>query len=133
MDIPKFSQKTIQQTLDNDKFQSLKANLASERKSARILSLSVRQAGAWLSAPPNPAPGLHMVPNEIRVRAKYRLGVPVYNTGRKWALSEAGVLDIYGVYGDHAIVCHSRGEAIAKHDRIRKKLCLLAHLRISHQ
>ena len=32
---------------------------------------------------------------------------------------KAGVLDIYG---DHAIACPSRGDAIARHDRIRDKI-----------
>ena len=40
----------------------------------------------------------------------------------------AGVFDIYG---DHAIACHGRGDAIARHDRIRDKIvsaCSFANL-----
>ena len=119
LDISNLSQKTIQHSLDNEKFHVLKENLACERESARLLSLSVRYAGAWLSAPPIPALGLHMAPNEFRISAKYRLGVPVYDAERKCPFCKAGVLDIYG---DHAIACHGRGDAIARHDRIRDKL-----------
>ena len=45
-----FWQKKIQQALDNEMFQGLKENLASERESALLLLLSVRHAGARLSA-----------------------------------------------------------------------------------
>ena len=60
-----------------------------------------------------------MPPNEFRICAKYRLGVPVYDTERKCPFCKAGVPDIYGV---HAIACHCRGDAIARHDRIRDKI-----------
>ena len=52
LDISNFSQNTIQQAVDIEKFNGLKENLACERESARLLSVSVRPAGAWLSAPP---------------------------------------------------------------------------------
>ena len=58
-----------------------------------------------------------MAPDDFRISAKYRLGVPVYDAERKCPLCKAGVLDIYG---DHAIAHHVQGEAIARHDRIRK-------------
>ena len=51
-DILNLSQKTIQHALDNEKLHGLKENLSRERESARLLSLSVRHVGAWLSAPP---------------------------------------------------------------------------------
>ena len=60
-----------------------------------------------------------MAPNDFRVSAKYRLGVPVYDAERKCPFCKAGVFDIYG---DHAIACHGWGDAIARHDRIRDKL-----------
>ena len=121
LDISNLSQKTIQHALDNEKFHGLKENqnLACEREFARLLSLSVRHAGAWLSAPPIPALGLHMAPNEFRISAKYRLGVPVYDAEMKCTFCKAGVL---GIFGDHAIACHGRGDAIARHDLIRDKI-----------
>ena len=78
LDIPIFSQKRIQQALGNEKFKGLKENPASEIESTRLLSLSVRPAAAWLSDSPIPAPELQMAPNEFEVRAKSKLGVPVY-------------------------------------------------------
>ena len=53
---------------------------------------------------------------KFRIRAEYRLGVPVYDAKRKCPFCKAGVLEIYG---DHAIACHGRRDAIAKHDRMQ--------------
>ena len=47
------------------------------------------------------------------------LGVPVYDAERKCPFCKASVFDIYG---DHAIACHGRGEAITRHDWIRDKM-----------
>ena len=102
-----------------ENFHGSKENSAFERDSARLLSLSVRHAGAWLSAPPISALGLHMAPNEFRISVEYSFGDPVYDAGRKSPFCKAGVLDIYG---DHAIACHGRGKAIARLDRIRGKI-----------
>ena len=60
-----------------------------------------------------------MAPNEFRISAKYRLGVPVYDEERKCPFCKAGVFDNYG---DHAIACHGGGDAIAGHDQIRDKI-----------
>ena len=60
-----------------------------------------------------------MAPNEFRISAKKSLGDLVYNAEKKCPICKAGVLDIYG---DHAIACHGRGDAIAIHDRIRDKI-----------
>ena len=63
--LPNFPQKSIQQAPDNEKFQGLQEKLATERESARLLPLSVRNAGAWLSAPRIATLGLQMTPNEL--------------------------------------------------------------------
>ena len=83
LNIQKLFAKSIQEAMDNDKFQGLKDNSSSEMESAQLLSLSVQHAGAWLSAPLIPALGLHMTLNEFRGFAKYRFGVPVFNAERK--------------------------------------------------
>ena len=67
---------------------------------------------------PNPALVLHMALNEFRISAKQGLGVLVYDTERKCPFCKAAVTNIYG---NHAIACHGRGDAIARHDRIRDK------------
>ena len=113
LNISNLSRKTIQHALDNEKFHGLKENLACERDSALLLSLSVRQAGAVCC--PISALGLHMTPNEFRISAKFMLGVPVYDAQSKCPFCKAGVLDIYR---DHAIACHGREDKFARHDRI---------------
>ena len=60
-----------------------------------------------------------MAANEVRVRAKNKLGVPVYDAESNRPFCEAGFLDIYG---DHAIAYRDRGEAILSHYRIRVKI-----------
>ena len=100
LDISNCSQKTIRHVLDNEQFHGDKKNLACERESARVLSFSVRHAGAWLSAPAIPDLELHMAPNEFRISAKYRLGNPVHDSERKCPFYKAGALDIYR---DHAL------------------------------
>ena len=56
------------------------------------------------------------------------LGVPVYDAKRKCPFCKPGVLDIYG---HQAMACHGRGDAIARHDRIKDKIvsaCSSAYL-----
>ena len=111
LDTQSFSQKSIQQAFDIEKFQGLKKDLPAEKVTARFLSLSFRHTGACLCARPIPALGLHMAPNAFGVSAKYRLGVLVYNAERKFPFYNAGVLDLCD---DYTTACHGRGDAIAK-------------------
>ena len=77
------------------------------------------QSGAWLAAPPVPALGLHFSPSEFQISVKYRLGIAVYEDERKSPYCRSGTLDIFG---DHAVICHGRGDAISRLDRIRDLL-----------
>ena len=72
------TQSKIQEVLDEVALNKLDENQTSEREKARLLSLSLPQSGAWLSAAPIPALGLHLLPNEFRAAVKYRLGAPIY-------------------------------------------------------
>ena len=47
---------------------------------------------------------------------KYRLGIAVYDQERKCLYCKSGTLDIFG---DHAVACHGRRDAISRHDRFR--------------
>ena len=67
------SQGKIQEELDKSAFQNLLGNQSSIREKARSQSLSLPLSGAWLSAAPIPALGLHLSSNEFRVALKYRL------------------------------------------------------------
>ena len=82
-------------------------------------------SGAWLAAPPVPALGLHLSPSEYQISVKYRLGIAVYEDERKCSYCRSGTLDIFG---DHAVICPGRGDAISCHDRIRASACSAANL-----
>ena len=114
------SQRKIQEELDNSAFNNLIGKQSSIREKARLQSLSLPQSGAWLSAAPIPALGLHLSSNEFRVALKYRLGVKLYENERKCPFCKSGTLD---VMGDHAVSCHGRGDMISRHDdRIRDQI-----------
>ena len=91
------------------------ADSGDERDIARLSSLCLPQAGAWLNCTPLPALGLHLRGPEFVVAAKIRLGLPVYdqpgpcpNCGRA-----------SDVLGDHSLVCGTGGERIVRHNAVR--------------
>ena len=77
------TQSKIQEVLDEVALNKLIENHTSEREKARLLSLSLPQSGAWLSAALIPALGLHLLPNKFRAAVKYRVGAPMYEKERK--------------------------------------------------
>ena len=128
LSISQLTQRKIQETLDEVALNKLIENQTSEREKARLLSLSLPQSEAWLSAAPIPALGLHLLPNEFRAAVKYRLGAPIYEKERKCPYCKTGSLD---TLGDHAVACHGRGDMISRHDRLGDKIfsaCSAANL-----
>ena len=85
------------------------------RDKARLLSLAISHAGAWLTVVPIKGLGLCMQPAEFQAAVRYRLGIPVFPAERRCP-SCPGTLDIMG---DHAITCPGHGDRIFRHDRIR--------------
>ena len=76
------------------------------------------QAGAWLNCPPLPALGLHLRGSEFVIAAKFRLGMPVYNSeGSCPACGEDS-----DVMGDRGMACGTGGERIARHNALRDAL-----------
>ena len=67
------TQQKIQEQFDNTALSNLLGSETSTREKARLLSLSLPQSGALLTAAPIPALGLHLQPNEFRAALKYRL------------------------------------------------------------
>ena len=86
-----------------------------EREIARMASLSLPQAGAWLNCPPPPALGLHLRRSEFVIAARFRLGMPIYDkSGSCPACGEES-----DTMGDHGMVCGTGGERIARHNALR--------------
>ena len=113
--IPHLTQQKIQEQFDNTALSDLLEVQTSTREKARLLSLSLPQSGAWLTASPIPALGLHLQPIEFRAALKYRLGVPLYDSDR-CPYCKSAILDIFG---DRAVSCQGRGDIISRHDRVR--------------
>ena len=109
---------------ENDTFKELHQSL----EPIRLQSLCLPHSCAWLVAPPTPAIGLQLSAKEFEVSVKYRLGIAVYDQERKCSYCKSGKLD---TFGDHAVACHGRGDAISRHDRIRNRIasaCSAANL-----
>ena len=114
--IPYLTQQKIQEKFDNTAINNLLEGQTSTREKARLLYLSLPQSGAWLTAAPIPALGLHLQPNEFQAALKHSLGVPLYDSNRRCPNFKSAVLDIFG---DHAVSYHGRGDIISRHDRVR--------------
>ena len=106
LDNSNLSQKTIQHALDN--FHGLKENLACERESTRLLSLSVRHAGALLFAPPFQL--LDFIWHQMSLELVQSTGWVSLSTTPKGSARSVKQ------------ECHGRGDAIARHDQIRDKI-----------
>ena len=115
------SQKELSLKIDLQNHKLLKEKIdeiGRVRDIARINSLSLPNAGAWLNVIPSPALGLHLRPTEFIVSVKYRLGLDIFLTGGKCTACPRQSDSL----GDHAISCGYEGERIARHDHIRNAL-----------
>ena len=108
--IPHLTQQKIQEKFDNMALSNLLEGQNSTREKARLLSRSLPQSGAWLTAAPVSALGVHLQPNEFRVALKYRLGIPLFDSERRCPYFKSANLDIFG---DHSVSCHGRGAILS--------------------
>ena len=88
------------------------------REMARLASLSLPYAGAWLDAAPVAALGLYMQPSEFTMAARYRLGIPVYDQAGPCPACHRPSDRL----GDHSLCCGHQGERISRHNRLRDAL-----------
>ena len=91
---------------------------AGEREVARVTSLSLPYAGAWLTCAPIPALGLHMRGPEFVVAVKFRLGLNIYDKAGKCPSCGKESDEL----GDHGMVCGTGGESISRHNALRRNL-----------
>ena len=82
---------------------------------ARVTSLSLPYAGAWLTCAPIPALGLHMRGPEFVVAVKFRLGLNIYDKAGKCPSCGKESDEL----GDHGMVCGTGGESISRHNALR--------------
>ena len=113
-----FSQKHLSYLIDSSIHSTLLKEVQTagdRRSSARLLSLTLPQAGAFLNAIPNPIFGLSILPENFRISLQYRLGLPVYNSSHPCPACGKDS----DIFGDHTITCASEYERIHRHDTIR--------------
>ena len=91
---------------------------AGEREVARVTSLSLPYAGAWLTCAPIPALGLHMRGPQFVVAVKFRLGLNKYDKAGKCPSCGKESDEL----GDHGMVCATLcgtgGESISRHNAL---------------
>ena len=115
-----YTQKQLSNKVDTVNFKILSSTMetSGEREMARLNSLGLPYAGAWLNCPPMPALGLHLRGVEFVAAVKFRLGLPVFNSA-----GPCPACDRHSdVLGDHALVCGYGGERIARHNFLRDAL-----------
>ena len=112
------SQKEVSLQIDLNNHQILSAKISDlgiVREVARLGSLGLPHAGAWLNVVPSPTLGLHFHPREFIVSVMYRLGMKIFPAAGKCIACPQPS----DVEGDHAIACGYAGERIARHDQLR--------------
>ena len=113
-------QKELSFKVDEERRRRLMEEVGEEEveERARLLSLTLPQAGAWLNVAPIFALGLHMRPQEFVLAARYRLGMAVY--------THAGPCPACRQYSDehgrHAMNCGGSGERIGRHHLLRNHI-----------
>ena len=118
-------QKVLSIKIDLKRLAELRANIAESgetREMARMASLQLPKAGAWLLTAPIAALGLHLSSVEFVLVAKYRLGCHIYDSEGPCP----ACLRPSDRYGDHALCCGHWGERITRHNNIRDHVHNLA-------
>ena len=112
------SQKKMSSMIDEENSTFLKRQVEAEgdvREIARIASLGLPYAGAWLEAVPIPALGLYLQPSEFVLSVRYRLGCQVYDRAGPCPACHRHS----DAFGDHAMCCGHQGERISRHNALR--------------
>ena len=121
-ELPEMSQKMISLEIDKKLKISLVQSLSEKRDKARLASLGLPHAGDWLNVIPSPILGLHVRAQEFRYSVLYRLGAPVYSSDGPCPACKKDS----DRYGDHAIICGSHCERIARHNQLRDAIYQVA-------
>ena len=81
-DLEGLTQYMISKRIDEEQLKKLheRVDQGNTRERARLASLSLAHSGDWLNCAPVRSLGLHLRPPEFVLAAKYRLGLPIYQT-----------------------------------------------------
>ena len=116
------NQRMMTKQIDQNNLQILKNQLEKQRDIARLNSLGLPFAGAWLVSAPVVSLGLHLQPHEFVLALKYRLGMAIYDREGPCP----ACLRPSDRFGDHALCCGFWGERITRHNLLRDHLYDLA-------
>ena len=108
-------QHTLSATLESTQFNSLLTESSTADK-ARLLSVSLPHASAWLSAVPSLGLGLSPDRNEHQMAIKWWLGLDTSPGSPPCALCPEHPLD---PLGHHALTCKRGGGAVSRHKKFR--------------
>ena len=103
-DASSFKQRAISYKIDSRIFDEVLASASDLRDKARLNSLSLAKAGAWLTVIPSKTLGLHLARKEFRVSVQYRLGLKVFGSKGPCVACHYRESD---QLADHAIACDS--------------------------
>ena len=123
--ISEMSQRALSLMVDEASLSQLKTSIELQgevREVARLASLGLPRAGAWLNSPPIPALGLHLRSTEFTIAVKLRLGCKIYEKEGPCP----ACLRPSNTYGDHALYCGSWGERITRHNHLRDHIHSMA-------
>ena len=109
-------QKDLSNLIDKHNLSTLLSSAQGQREIARLNSVGLPKAGAWLQAIPSKSLGLHLRNREMKVSLSYRLGLNVFAVAGPCG---ACVTMNSDRLGDHAIACGSQGERILRHNSMR--------------
>lgn len=112
-----FKQKVISKCIEEFLMDDFLASLNHSDR-ARLNSLNLPHASAWLQVIPNKNLGFFMTNPEFRASVLLRLGLPVYATPSTCALCNK-VLDVHGY---HSLSCGKGGDRVIRHNAIRDLL-----------
>ena len=113
--------KCLSIALDERRRSAFEASLLTIRSKALFNAVQLPHAGDWLNSVPCKALGLHLLPQEFRWAAQYRLGLPIYaDTNTKQICPSCSRQS--DPFGDHAVGCPAEADRIHRHDRLRDAL-----------
>ena len=112
--ISEMSKGGISSGIEDKLYRSLLSSAESARDKACLASIALTHAGDGILVVPSPALGLQLRSPEFRAAVLYRLGIPIF--GKEGDCVACGQFS--DIYGDHAIVCASGGERIARHNHL---------------
>jgi hypothetical protein len=116
----------VQRYLSDQQHRALLSGLKARsdtRTKNLLLACSMPHASDWLQAPPIPGLGLSLHNDNFRTALKFRLGLPLFDTGLVCPATSSKSGEVCGaeldVFGDHALCCHFGTSRLFRHNNLR--------------